>query len=229
MESAILLGSWLERNLADSFDLQLALLIGSGLLAVALLVLSLTKWGQARPVWKCVILSVAAHILLMGYAYGTRLDVTAPQVVEQPEAIRINLVNEDEPILRETELGPENLEMLTEFPNEQFLPEVARLNRPAVDSDVVIDRETEKPDLGDATQQLDDLEPIALPKKSELSANDFEPSLTAPEKILEAEEIVVEPRSIQTQPDQVIPQLDLEREIGEMLERPELRGRAEHG
>ena len=43
-------------------SLQMFLLIGSAVLAIALLILTLTRLGHARPVMKCVILSVIAHI-----------------------------------------------------------------------------------------------------------------------------------------------------------------------
>ena len=58
-------------------NLQWFLLIGSGVLAVSLLVLAMTKWGHSRPVWKCVILSFVAHILLLAYAWGTWLILEA--------------------------------------------------------------------------------------------------------------------------------------------------------
>ena len=43
--------------------------IGFALLSVALLVLMLSRLGHARPVQKCVILSVYAHLLLLVFAY----------------------------------------------------------------------------------------------------------------------------------------------------------------
>ncbi|MEM7456275.1 MAG: hypothetical protein AAF456_18150, partial [Planctomycetota bacterium] len=84
------------RELFSSFNLQVFLLIGSGLLAVALLILSLTRWGQARPVWKCVVLSVVAHILLIVYAYGTHLIFETPEVAEQKQPTKINLIDDTE-------------------------------------------------------------------------------------------------------------------------------------
>ncbi len=57
----------------SSTNLQILLLTGSGVLAIGLLTLALTRWGASRPVWKCVILSVMAHVLLIGYAWGTHL------------------------------------------------------------------------------------------------------------------------------------------------------------
>lgn len=55
--------------------------VGVALLAVALLVLARTRWGQSQPLSKCVALSVFAHLLLFLYAHGTRLlnDVPLPR------------------------------------------------------------------------------------------------------------------------------------------------------
>lgn len=41
--------------------------------AVALIALSRTKWGRAKPLVKCVVISVVAHVWLLMYAYGTKL------------------------------------------------------------------------------------------------------------------------------------------------------------
>ncbi|MCU0711608.1 MAG: hypothetical protein MUC43_06080 [Pirellula sp.] len=53
-----------------------AIVLG-GLLAVvalALLVASWTKWGQQKPLTKCVALAFLAHVWLLMYAYGTRVS-----------------------------------------------------------------------------------------------------------------------------------------------------------
>lgn len=47
--------------------------IGLALLTVSLMILMRTRWGQVKPISKCVALSIFAHILLGGYAYGTKL------------------------------------------------------------------------------------------------------------------------------------------------------------
>jgi len=53
---------------------MLAILFGIGfaLLAITLLILSRTKWGQTKPFTKCVVLSILAHVWLLMYALGTR-------------------------------------------------------------------------------------------------------------------------------------------------------------
>lgn len=76
--------------------LGMALWLGFLLLTIVLMVLMSTRWGSVKPIWKCVILSIFAHILLGGYAYGTKLIFTSP---ERPpdETISLNLVDSDTP------------------------------------------------------------------------------------------------------------------------------------
>ena len=45
------------------------------LVAVALLIASWTKWGQQKPLSKCVAIAFLAHIWLLMYAYGTRVSM----------------------------------------------------------------------------------------------------------------------------------------------------------
>ena len=154
------LGTWFV-NLFSSTNLQLMLLVGSGIIAISLLVLALTRWGHSRPVWKCVILSFAAHILLMGYAYGTRLMVQAPVVEKQDRPMRVNIIKDVGKSLR----GEDNLEAneksWDQFVNQQPLPSVENLERPAIDSEVVIekvvDRSVERPENEALAAELDKL------------------------------------------------------------------------
>jgi hypothetical protein len=43
------------------------------LIAISLAIASWTKWGQSKPLTKCVALAVLAHVWLLMYAYGTRV------------------------------------------------------------------------------------------------------------------------------------------------------------
>ncbi len=76
--------------------LGMALWLGFLLLTLVLMILMSTRWGSVKPIWKCVILSVFAHILLGGYAYGTRLIFTGPQQVPS-DTISLRLVDNDTP------------------------------------------------------------------------------------------------------------------------------------
>jgi len=83
MDAIILFGrigdGWLSAR-----TLGLSLWGGLAILTLALLILTRTRWGHAQPLSKCVVLSVFAHVLFMGYAYGTKLifDVP-PQAMEE--------------------------------------------------------------------------------------------------------------------------------------------------
>ena len=48
---------------------------GMALLTVILLVLMRTRWGRSRPMRKCVVLSVFAHLLLLAYAATVEIVV----------------------------------------------------------------------------------------------------------------------------------------------------------
>lgn len=77
-------------------SLQLGLLIGSAVLAICLLLLMLTRWGQSRPVLKCVVLSIVAHVLLLGWAYGTRLIFKVPTIA-RVDAVAVSVVDDLDP------------------------------------------------------------------------------------------------------------------------------------
>lgn len=77
MGAIILVGSFGEAWLSAR-TLGLMLWGGLAVLTLALIVLTRTRWGHAQPLSKCVVLSVFAHVLLMGYAYGTKLIFDVP-------------------------------------------------------------------------------------------------------------------------------------------------------
>jgi len=58
--------------------LGIILWIGFAILSVAFLILMRTRWGQVKPLSKCVVLSIFVHLLLCMYAYSTRLFQDAP-------------------------------------------------------------------------------------------------------------------------------------------------------
>ena len=88
-ETANSAGLFADRNLA------LLLWCGLAVLTLALLILMRTRWGQAKPLSKCIVLSVFAHILFVAYAYGTRLIFDHPTVVEDVP-IRLAMVASEE-------------------------------------------------------------------------------------------------------------------------------------
>jgi len=70
--------------------------IGLALLSITLLVVMRTRWGQAKPLSKCVALSVLAHVLLIGYAHTTNLLVQ-PMVMVTEEPHQVTFITIDQP------------------------------------------------------------------------------------------------------------------------------------
>ncbi|MCC6509765.1 MAG: hypothetical protein IT423_11695 [Pirellulaceae bacterium] len=60
---------WSGRTLAIVLGIVFALL------AIALLIASRTRWGRAKPLTKCVVVSVIAHVWLLIYANGSRVSL----------------------------------------------------------------------------------------------------------------------------------------------------------
>ena len=202
--------TWVAINdaLANT-TLQWILLIGCGLLAIALLVLTLTRWGHARPIWKCVVLSVVAHLLLIGYMYGTQLISRAP-MLQRTEVLSMN-IGEPEP---EPEIADDAPEILESEPDEAFdatafVPELEPLDRPAFDSEV--DIQSEIPEIAQMpsafspqfdTQFKAEQTPFTATPAMIAPKIDTR-TVSAPKASVEAEEITFRRRVEVDQPDEV--------------------------
>jgi hypothetical protein len=127
-------------QLFTTSNLQLGLLIGSGVLAISLLVLALTRWGQSSPVWKCVILSIVAHILLIGYAYGTYTMFDPPPLVKKPDLMRVNLIDECGKSVIDSDLLDASPQPWDQFVSKQTLPTFEDLERPVIETEVILER-----------------------------------------------------------------------------------------
>jgi len=153
-------------DLFNSTNFQLVLLVGSGILAVSLLLLAMTHWGQSRPVWKCVVLSFVAHILLMGYAYGTRLLGPPPTVaehadIETEDLLKVSLMDDTDLeafTAPEAETNADFKVAATRVPSQTKIsapdlevPDLEPLDRPEVDTQFVI--ETKLPEEVPAASQ----------------------------------------------------------------------------
>jgi hypothetical protein len=76
--------------------LSVAIWVGVAVLTIALLILMRTRWGQVQPLSKCVVLSVFAHVLLILFAYTTRL-LENQVSVGQDDAFQVAFVPSDQP------------------------------------------------------------------------------------------------------------------------------------
>lgn len=120
--------------------LEYALWIGLAVFTILTLVLVWTRWGQAKPLWKCLALSVFAHILLGGYAYGTKLFFQRG-MAKQEEAISFSVQSEEiellesdtadadsesapwEQLVDENRIGPDSVAQPKLESSETVLPE----------------------------------------------------------------------------------------------------------
>lgn len=79
----------------------IALWIGLAFLTVTLFILSRTRWGQERPLRKCLALSILAHVLLMGYA--TTVKIVSGIPVRDPAPVVHISLDEGSPWDKSTE------------------------------------------------------------------------------------------------------------------------------
>lgn len=92
-----------------------ALWLGLIGLTIGLLLLMRTRWGQYRPLRKCLAMSLLLHLLLAGYATTVNIVAALPDVEEEP-SIRVSIAQgPDEQISR-----PQQAEV-DERPWEQLL------------------------------------------------------------------------------------------------------------
>lgn len=86
--------------------------IGFALLAVMLLVASRTRWGQAKPLTKCIALSVLAHVWLLMYALGTRAILPQGDPHGREQSVSVSFENEsssaDNEIIETAERMPQD-------------------------------------------------------------------------------------------------------------------------
>ena len=146
-------------QISASKTMGIALWSGLAILTVALLVIMRTRWGQAKPLSKCVVLSVFAHVLLMAYAYGTRLIFDAPSR-PQEEVIRLAFVAE-EGASTET---PREKSAWNQYPADfSITPEIASPGQQEVQIEVESTPvDSQPPD--NAVAESDSPEPTPLPE-----------------------------------------------------------------
>lgn len=154
-------------NLIPAGAIQLALLIGSGLLLLGLVILALTRWGQVSPIWKCVILSCMAHILLMVYAYGTHLIFVPPvEISRDQDSLKISLIEDSDLPDLAVQASETVLPELEHDLELNFLAQpLESLDRPAIDSEIVI--EPVNPQMAEIAEIAEiDLSPPELTEQS---------------------------------------------------------------
>ncbi len=97
--------------IGPDYTLQWVLFAGLSIWTVLLMVMMWTRWGQARPLVKCVALSIFAHLLLVLFMWGTRVLNMLPPGESLSGAVQVKLIEDagDEdlfPTPAETEAVP---------------------------------------------------------------------------------------------------------------------------
>lgn len=112
----------------SSRNMGMVLWAGLAFLTMALIVISRTRWGQAKPLSKCVALSLYAHVLFMGYAYGTKLIFDPPQVPRSP-SIRVAVIDAEQQTERSDQTAApwETAEVTPTTPPALISPQRTRL------------------------------------------------------------------------------------------------------
>ncbi len=90
--------------IASPQSVAVAIWTGFGVLTVALLVIARTRWGQVKPMSKCIVLSVFAHLLLMGAAYTSRLLSEVPALPAE-STVRFKMISSLDAPVQEVEDG----------------------------------------------------------------------------------------------------------------------------
>ncbi|MBN2023427.1 MAG: hypothetical protein JW809_11620 [Pirellulales bacterium] len=84
------------RFLASAELLLGVLWAGLAALTLTLLVLMRTRWGQSQPLRKCLILSLLAHALFIGYATTVRIVARLPSAPGEP-SVRVLIAEAESP------------------------------------------------------------------------------------------------------------------------------------
>ena len=172
----IILANFIDQLLQwcfNSSNLQILLLVGSGVLVIGLLTLALTRWGASRPVLKCVILSVMAHVLLIGFAWGTHM--IKPEEEDQlslSEPMRVNFQEDVGESMKEADsdlaaVAPDASTVDWErFSAQSPLPDLVpaeTLGRPGISSSLV-SVEKVVPQTTQGITQTQPTQALAMPK-----------------------------------------------------------------
>ncbi|MBX3416366.1 MAG: terpene cyclase/mutase family protein [Pirellulaceae bacterium] len=102
------------------------------------------QWAQTPAVWKCVILSGFAHVLLLAIAYSTQYVVVAG-APPKGEGTPIRIVDFDPAIPRDDQESSPRVEFWEKFTGERPAPVLEILERPREEPEFVIERVWEAP------------------------------------------------------------------------------------
>lgn len=126
---------WMQNLLSDSS--VLTLLIGSVVFLLSLVILQRSSWAADKPVVKCLVLSVIAHLILLAYAYSWNLVTTIP-VVAAAETVPIQIADSSPEAEPDPRNDPEPI--WEEIPENEWDPSEELPSSQPLETDVIVDR-----------------------------------------------------------------------------------------
>ncbi|MCC9607758.1 terpene cyclase/mutase family protein [Blastopirellula sp. JC732] len=165
--------------------------VGLAVLTISLLVLMQTRWGQAKPLSKCVVLSIFAHLLLIAYAHMTQLFSPGPARTPAPLSFKLSNVAFEEKTDRQSpeqaQAKPWDVTNVAQLPSPQAAPLARPDSQPAVAADAPQDWPLEDAPLSEAIAP-----PVEMAEPTELVENHtapVEPSIAPRGSMIAAAEI----------------------------------------
>ncbi|MDA7978556.1 MAG: hypothetical protein MPJ50_07275 [Pirellulales bacterium] len=209
-----------------------ALWIGVGLLTVSSIALMFTRWGKNRPLRKCVVLSLLAHLNLLGYAWT--VQIVAHGIERQiGEEMRVTMVEDellpadqepqsqaaaspwDQPSTRpeiDPPVNPQRIERdaeesLPHRANEvvvSSLPEFRSLPQPVAPASLLVQQSLPAPDLSNTgTSRPAEQVETQQPQTAQHELNPTQDMANAPERVVANAESVDPNRNAAT-PDSTL-------------------------
>lgn len=125
----------MQNLLSDSS--VLTLLIGSVVFLLTFLILQRSSWAADKPVVKCLVLSVIAHLILLAYAYSWNL-VTRIPILAAADTVPIQIADSS----TETEPDPTDDPdpIWEEIPENEWDPSEELPSSKPLETDVIVDR-----------------------------------------------------------------------------------------
>ena len=150
------ISAWLQQvwrqttEIWSTQPLTVLLFIGLVALSVGLLLAMKTRFCQTKPLWTCAILSVLAHILLIGYAYGTKIFSALPATAD---IVQFQLIEQSTTFEPGDQLipPPETWDdpPLEQLPEELVEPEMVKTDPPELHEPLTLDEPLAPPQVED--------------------------------------------------------------------------------
>ncbi|PHS01305.1 MAG: hypothetical protein COA78_22905 [Blastopirellula sp.] len=149
---------------------------GLAVITLSILILMQTRWGQAKPMSKCVVLSVFAHVLLIGYAHTTEMFEDQPANHTKPIKFKLSSVSFDQQKTENQDHEIEEAKPWEVFATSDFpattSTAIDSLDRKQSEAQTVADVKSEIP-----SAQLTE---ATLPQTSEVNSADIVDNPTTP-------------------------------------------------